>query len=105
MGKFVKKIWVLALLCAFAAAPAVAQTTTPSTGTAPSTSPVAASQGQMLHDANGGRLGSVDRVTSDGSVQIILDGRVVTIPVSTLSITDGELNTSLTKHQVMDLGK
>lgn len=64
--------------------------------------PVAAT-GKMLIDANGGRLAPVDRVDSDGSAEIIIDGRVVTIPATTLSVVDGKLKTSLKKPQVLAL--
>jgi hypothetical protein len=64
--------------------------------------PVAAT-GKMLIDANGGRLAPVDRVDADGSAEIIIDGRLVTIPASTLSIVDGRLKTSLKKPQVLAL--
>ena len=92
-----RKSSLLVLLCMLAAAPAVAQTS----GSAPAASAVAATKGQMLHDANGGRLAPVDQVTSDGSVQIIFYGKVVTVPASTLSVVDGDLKTSLTKNQVL----
>ena len=64
--------------------------------------PVAAT-GKMLIDANGGRLATVDRVDADGSAEIILDGRVVTVPAATLSVVDGKLKTSLKKPQVLAL--
>jgi hypothetical protein len=100
MEKIVKKSWVLALMCVFAAVPAAAQTEAPST---PATAQVTATKGQMLHSADGGRLASVNKVNDDGSVQIIIDGKVVTVPANTLSAPNGELTTSLTKNQVLSL--
>ena len=38
-----------------------------------------ASKGQMLTTANGSRLAPVYRVGNDGSAQIILDGKMVTV--------------------------
>jgi hypothetical protein len=60
-------------------------------------------KGQMLVSANGSRLGLVYRVNADGSPQIILDGRVITIPLATLSSENGKLVTSLSKNAVSDL--
>jgi len=57
----------------------------------------------MLVTANGARLAPVYRVGADGSAQIILDGKMVTVPASTLSSVDGKLTTSLTKSEVLAL--
>jgi hypothetical protein len=64
---------------------------------------VVASKGKMLVAANGARLGSVYRVAADGSPQIIIDGRMVTIPANTLTEDNGRLVTSLSKNEVADL--
>lgn len=61
------------------------------------------SRGTPVISAEGSRLGQVYRVTGDGSVQIILDGRMVTIPVSTLSTQNGAVTTSLKKPEVLAL--
>jgi hypothetical protein len=57
----------------------------------------------MLIAANGARLGAVYRVIADGSAQLIIDGKMVTVPANTLSSVDGKLTTSLTKSQVLAL--
>lgn len=62
-----------------------------------------AAKGKMLVAANGARLGVVYRVTDDGSAQLILDGKMVTVPASTLSAVDGALTTSLSKTEVRRL--
>jgi hypothetical protein len=62
--------------------------------------PVAVSAGKMLYTGNGYRLASVYRVANDGSPQVILDGKLVTIPASTLSDVAGKLTTSLTKKDI-----
>jgi hypothetical protein len=85
----VKKLWFVALLCA-AAVPAMAQQ-------------AVAEKGKMLIAANGARLGAVYRVSSDGSAQVIVDGKMVTVPASTLSASDGKLTTSLSKNEVLAL--
>jgi hypothetical protein len=92
------KSWVIVLISAVAAVSAVAQ--------GESTSPAnvaVASKGKMLVAANGARLGSVYRVSADGSAQLIIDGKMVTIPAATLSTTDGKLTTSLSKNEVSQL--
>jgi hypothetical protein len=53
--------------------------------------------------ANGSRLATVYRVNADGSAQIIIDGKLVTVPATTLSMSGGRLTTSLTKSQVLAL--
>lgn len=63
--------------------------------------PVKPTKGKMLYAANGGRLASVYRVEDDGSVQLIMDGRMRTVPASTLSIADGKLTTSLSKPDII----
>ena len=65
-----------------------------------SVSPV---KGSMLVAANGARLAPVYRVGADGSAQIILEGRMVTIPAAKLSMAGGRLTTSLTKNEVLAL--
>lgn len=84
-----KKLWFVALMCA-ATAPALAQQ-------------AVAEKGKMLIAANGTRLGSVYRVGADGSAQVIIDGKMVTVPASTLSEADGKLTTSLSKNEVLAL--
>jgi hypothetical protein len=62
---------------------------------------VVATKGKMVVAVNGSRLGPVYRVTPDGSVQVIIDGKMATIPAATLSLTNGELTTSLSKSDVI----
>lgn len=85
-----RKLFWAFVISIFAAMPALAQT------------PVA-TKGAMLHSADGVRLGEVDRVESDGSVQLIFEGKVVTVPGNTLSVQDGSLVTTLKKVEVMNL--
>jgi hypothetical protein len=67
------------------------------------TAAAVAEKGRMLVASNGARLGLVYRVGSDGSAQMIVDGKMVTIPATTLSSVDGKLTTSLTKSEVLAL--
>lgn len=94
------KSWFVVLVGTLAAATAVAQAQSSS---AVATTAVVASKGQMVIAANGSRLGSVYRVSADGSAQIIIDGKLVTIPAATLSNANGKLTTSLSKSEVASL--
>jgi hypothetical protein len=85
----VKKSWVALVMVAFVSLPAMAQD--------------GAAEGKMLVASNGARLGAVYRVTGDGSAQLIVDGKMVTVPASTLSVVDGKLTTSLSKGDVRKL--
>jgi hypothetical protein len=60
-------------------------------------------KGSMLVAANGARLAPVYRVGPDGAAQIIIDGKLVSVPASTLSMSSGHLTTSLTKNEVLAL--
>jgi uncharacterized metal-binding protein len=93
-----KSLLVL-LICACAGTAAMAQD-----GVSPAVATTAvAAKGQMVVAANGARLGSVYRVGPDGAAQIIIDGRMVSIPANTLSSANGRLTTSLSKSEVADL--
>jgi hypothetical protein len=104
----VKRSLVAMSLVAFASLSAAAvaddafNTPAPSS-TEAAAAPVSASKGAMLIAANGSRLANVYKVGADGSAQIIIDGKLVTIPAGTLSISNGKLTTSLTKSEVLAL--
>jgi hypothetical protein len=88
------KSWLVVLVCVFAAAAAGAQD---------QSSVFAASKGKMIVASNGARLGAVYRVSADGSPQIFIDGKLVTVPVATVSTANGRLTTSLSKSEVIGL--
>lgn len=90
------RLIVLAAALATVAAPAFA-------GNVSAPAPAVAHVGDMLRDANNVRLSSVDSVNGDGSVSIIYNDRVITIPATSLSTVDGKLVTSLTKAQVRSM--
>jgi hypothetical protein len=92
----VKKSWLGLVMCAFVL-PAAAQ------GTSDAPAASVAEKGKMLISANGARLAPVYRVGADGSAQIIIDGKLVTVPANTLSSVNGKLTTSLTKSEVIAL--
>lgn len=62
-----------------------------------------AKAGVMLVSSDGVRLGPVYRVADDGSAQLIIKGKMATVPVATLSMVDGRLTTSLSKSAVGSL--
>jgi nitrous oxidase accessory protein NosD len=64
---------------------------------------VVAEAGKMLQASDGARIGAIYRVSEDGSAQVIINGKMVTVPASTLSVVDGKLTTSLSKSEVRKL--
>lgn len=56
--------------------------------------------GKMLYGPDAHRLASIYRVAGNGDAQIILDGRLLTIPAATLSTASGKIVTSLTKTEI-----
>lgn len=61
---------------------------------------VAVNAGKMLYSSNGQRVAAIYRVTSEGNPQVILNGKLVTVPASTLSEVNGKVTTSLTKSEL-----
>ena len=82
-----KKIAFLGVLAALVSAPLAAQTAT-----------IVA--GKPLYANDGKRIGIVYRVTSDGTVQLILDGKLVSIPAASITSANGKFQTSLTKKDL-----
>jgi len=76
---------------------------TPAMVVAQTPAAVTAHVGQMLRDASGGRVGAVTEVYKDGSVQVIYNAQLVTIPAASLTAPDGKLTTSLTRKQLSQL--
>ena len=66
----------------------------------PAAAGVSVNSGKMLYSSNGQRVGAVYRVTAEGDPQVILSGKLVTIPASTLSEVDGKLTTSLARKDI-----
>jgi len=94
----VKNSWIAFFACAFVTVSAAAQDLS-----AGSEAATVAEKGRMLVASNGARLGQIYRVGSDGSAQMIIDGRLVAVPASTLSSVDGKLTTRLSKSEVLAL--
>lgn len=99
-----KKIFSFALIAAAAAAPVAAHADDTQSVHAVTDRAVEVDvkAGTMLYASNGYRLAPVYRVSSEGNPQVILNGKLVTVPASTLSNADGKVTTSLTKK---DLGR
>jgi hypothetical protein len=57
--------------------------------------------GKPIYAAGGKRLGVVYRVTSDGSAQIIINGKLVTIPASTITENGSKIETSVDRAAVI----
>jgi hypothetical protein len=56
--------------------------------------------GLMLYDSSGHRVASVYRVTAEGNPQVVLDGKLITVPATTLSEANGKVMTSLSKSEL-----
>lgn len=95
-----RSTWFAAFMGSLVIASAAAQAMSSPSEANPAVHAVA---GQMLVTADGTRIGRVYQVSSDGSVRIILDYNLVTIPFATLSVKHGQLTTSLTRRQVRAL--
>lgn len=61
----------------------------------------AVTAGKSLYSADGKRLGAIYSVNKDGTIEIIIEGRLVTIKADTVSGQTGKLVTSLTKSAVL----
>lgn len=103
MNKFLP-VALLATVATFTVAPAAvhAADSDPSVAIAASaqTAKVNVRAGRMIFGANGQRIASVYRVTDNGTVQVILNSRLVSIPTETLSEVNGRVTTSLTKAEL-----
>ena len=61
---------------------------------------LAVTPGKMIYISTGQSLAPVYRVTGAGDAQIILNGRLVTIPAASLSDVSGKLTTSLARKDI-----
>lgn len=97
-----KKLAIIAALATVAVAPAAFASETEQSVRAATEAAgtVQVDAGKMLYSSTGHRIASVYRVTSEGNPQVILDGRLVTVPATTLSEVEGKLTTSLTKREL-----
>ncbi|PKP98879.1 MAG: hypothetical protein CVT74_09535 [Alphaproteobacteria bacterium HGW-Alphaproteobacteria-13] len=57
--------------------------------------------GEVVRDSRARVLGRVHKVQPDGTTLVIVGGRVVPLPASTLSVQNGKLVTTLTKGEAL----
>jgi len=57
--------------------------------------------GKLLYDADGKKLAAIYKLDAKGSPQILLEGKMVTVPLATLKKDDDKFATSLTKKDLM----
>jgi hypothetical protein len=57
--------------------------------------------GKLLYDADGKKLAPIYKLDANGVPQILLDGKVITVPMSTLTEVDGKFTTKMTKRDLM----
>ncbi len=104
MNKFAP-IAILATIGALAVAPIARAAAEPAAAEPAATAPVASAvsvrPGKMLHGPDGYRIAKIYRVTGQGDVQLILDGKMVLAPASSLSEANGKVVTSLTKTELL----
>ena len=62
---------------------------------------VAQFAGKPLYGPKGEKIGAVYKVTAAGVPQLILNGKLINVPASSLSVADGKLSTSLDKKQLV----
>lgn len=82
-----KKILLGLALSALVAAPAMAEVR----------------KGAYLYDANGRKVGQIDRVFESGALWVIQGGEIKTIPAGTVSDVNGKATTTLTLADVRKL--
>ncbi len=58
-------------------------------------------EGKMLYTAEGKRLAAIYRVGDDGTVHIILNGRMVTVPAASITVADGKATTNLGRPDLL----
>ncbi|WP_232492047.1 hypothetical protein [Novosphingobium kaempferiae] len=98
-----KKFVTLVALATVASVPAVAfaETTQVREATEEAAgAPVALNAGKMLYAADGFRIAPIYRVSAEGNPQVILNGRLVTVPASSLSDVAGKVTTSMSKKEL-----
>jgi uncharacterized protein YdeI (BOF family) len=60
-----------------------------------------ATKGKTLYGSDGKRIAVIYRVEADGAVDVILEGKLVKVPASTVTVDGGKASTNLTKAQLL----
>ncbi|MBA4354067.1 MAG: hypothetical protein C0409_05195 [Novosphingobium sp.] len=89
---------VFALALGLVALPAAAQTAAPAAAVAATTAPEIKA-GEMVWSAEGRRIGRVDRVRGE-AVAVIRDMKMIYIPITTLSVSERGLVSTLTTKEI-----
>lgn len=91
------------LILALALAPAAMLVSVAANATDPAATATAATPivGKMLYGADGKKLAAIYRLDASGAPQVLLEGKLVTIPASSLSEVDGRITTNLTKKDIL----
>ncbi len=56
--------------------------------------------GQTVRDNNNMRVGTIDRVNGDGSLQLLVGMGFVTVPADKATVADGVVKLAMSKHEV-----
>ena len=57
--------------------------------------------GKLLYDADGKKLAAIYKLDAKGSPQILMEGKMVTVPLATLKKDDDKFATTLTRKDLM----
>jgi hypothetical protein len=57
--------------------------------------------GKLLYDIDGKKLAPIYKIDANGAPQILLDGKAVTVPMSSLTEVDGKFTTKMSKRDLM----
>lgn len=100
MNKLASLALGAALITVAVAPAAYAAESSQSVQAAVEATPVSVNAGKMIYGPNGQRIAPAYRVTSEGTVQVILNGKLVNIPAASLSEVNGKVTTSLSKKDL-----
>lgn len=93
-----KKFALILAAAALASATAAFAADTVAVESAAAATPVV---GKMLYSTGGKKLAPVYKLDASSAPQILLEGKLVTVPVATLTQVEDRVETSLTKKDLM----
>lgn len=91
-----RKSYVAAVAASIAFAAFSTVTATPAQAQAPSVE-----VGRAIYSADGKKLGAVYKVAKDGAPQVIISGKLVTVPASSVSLSGERIVTTLSRKDIM----
>ena len=92
-----RKSYVAAIAASIAFAAFSTVTATPAQAQATATAEV----GRAIYSADGKKLGAVYKVAKDGAPQVIISGKLVTVPAASVSLSGERIVTTLTRKDIM----